>query len=119
MSYEREDKREVRRQRGDRSGRDNAPVNGGEPRKSLVWEPETILTQGQVVCSVQSAALDRGGRRFSFRIGKESRDNPDRPFPHMDVRDIQNLKEVIAQLELWVDTKRAVSDDSRNAGVPT
>jgi hypothetical protein len=87
-------------------------VNGGEPRKRLQWEPETILTRGQVVCIVQSAALDRGGRRFSFRIGKESRDNPDRPFPHMDVRDIQNVKEIIAELELWVDTKRTVTQDN-------
>jgi len=78
-------------------------------RKPLVWERETVLVRGKVVCIVQSAPLDRGGRRYSFRIGKESAANPDRPFPHMDVRDIQNVKEIIAELESWVDTKRSLA----------
>jgi hypothetical protein len=120
MSYqERGNGRAFRRERG--GGRNGGESEGGDgggggayrERKPLVWEQETVISRGKVVCIVQSAALDNGGRRFSFRVGKASQDNPDRPFPHMDIRDIQNVKEIIAELEMWVDTKRSALDQQR------
>lgn len=107
MSYQ--DKGSGREFRRERGGGRNGGGAGDEyqERKPLVWEQETVLNRGKVVCIVQGANLDNGGRRLSFRIGKASQDNPDRPFPHMDIRDIQHVKEIMAELEQWADTRRA------------
>lgn len=120
MSYqERGDGREFRRERGGgRNGGEHEGGDGGgggeyQGRRPLVWERETVLIRGKVVCIVGSAALDSGGRRFSFRIGKESADNPDRPFPHMDIRDIQNVKDILVELETWAGGRRSALDQSR------
>lgn len=84
--------------RGDRGNRRDRPP--------LKWETAERFQEGNVVGIVQYAELENGGRRYSYRIGKESRNDPDKPFPFMDPRDIRSHREVLSQIETWVECDR-------------
>jgi len=75
-------------------------------RPPLKWQTAERFQEGNVVGIVQYAELDSGGRRYSYRIGKESRNDPDKPFPFMDPRDIQAHRDVLSQIETWVECDR-------------
>lgn len=98
-----------RNERGQRGGRPQRG-NGNEdqaPRGPLQWKTERTFQKGRIVLVLQSAELDRGGKRWSFRVGKESQDNPDKPFPFMDPRDMGAVQEVLAEMEAHLATVRA------------
>lgn len=78
-----------------------------QERKPLQWRDGERFQEGQVVGIVQFAILDNGQRRYSYRIGKESRKDPNRPFPFMDPRDISACREILNAIEVWVDCDRA------------
>jgi len=88
----------------DRGNRDRG--NGNRDRKPLEWHTAERFEQGNVVGIVQYAVQDNGNRRYSFRVGKESRNDPDKPFPFMDPRDIHSLKQVLSEIETWVECDR-------------
>jgi hypothetical protein len=91
--------------RGDNGRQHRGHRDGGgereqrEPRAPLQWRTEQTFQHGRIVLVLQAANLDNGGVRRSFRIGKESQDQPDKPFPFMDPRDIVSVREVLAQME--------------------
>jgi len=74
--------------------------NGGRPdRAPLEWRTEQTFQCERIVLVLQRADLEEGGQRRSFRLGKESRDNPDKPFPFMDPRDAAQVRVVLAEME--------------------
>lgn len=96
--------------RGERGQRGGPPQRGNgdqAPRGPLQWKTEQMFKNGRIVLVLQSAELDRGGKRWSFRVGKESQDNPDKPFPFMDPRDIMAVREVMAEMEAHLATVRS------------
>lgn len=80
--------------------------NGGNreqsPRPPLQWKTEKSFESGRIQLVLQSAELDRGGKRWSFRIGKASQEQPDKPFPFMDPRDSVAVRDVLAEMEAYL-----------------
>lgn len=97
----------MRRGRDNRGNGNRDRDNGKRERKPLEWQTAERFTEGHVVGIVQYAILDNGNRRYSYRIGKESRNDPDKPFPFMDPRDIRSHRDVLSQIETWIECDRA------------
>ena len=78
--------------------------NGGEmmPRAPLQWKTEKSFESGRIRLVLQSAELERGGKRWSFRIGKASQEQPDKPFPFMDPRDTNEVRTVMIEMEAYL-----------------
>lgn len=96
----------MRGNRGNERGVGQGNGNNRE-RKPLEWKTAERFQNGKVVGIVQYAIQDNGNRRYSYRIGKESNNDPDKPFPFMDPRDIRSHRDVLAEIETWVECDRA------------
>lgn len=68
-------------------------------RAPLVWQTDKSFQSGRIVLVLQSATLDNGSKRYSFRIGKASSGQPDKPFPFMDPRDVGCVREVLDAMD--------------------
>lgn len=100
MSYQERERGGNGRDRNRRGGNRQEGGNGGRPERApLEWRTEQTFQCERIVLVLQKADLAEGGQRRSFRLGKESRDNPDKPFPFMDPRDIAQVRVVLSELE--------------------
>jgi len=74
-------------------------------RPPLQWKTEKFFRKGggRLVLVLQKASLENGGSRLSFRIGKESTAQPDKPFPFMDPRDLREARELMDDLQIYLD----------------
>jgi hypothetical protein len=78
------------------------PVRQQPTRTPLQWRTEQTFQSGRIVLVLQVAEMDTGGQRRSFRIGKESREQPDKPFPFMDPRDANDVLTVMRELDAYL-----------------
>jgi len=71
----------------------------------LQWTTEKTFRRGggRLVLVLQKAMLENGSARLSFRIGKESTEQPDKPFPFMDPRDLREARELMDDLQIYLD----------------
>lgn len=109
MGYDRGREKQRRRGGGEEFGggyQEQAEPWGGSrertPRAPLVWQAEKSFTRNRLSLVLQSANLDNGGVRRSFRIGKTSQEQPDKPFPFIDSRDIGDVMELLQDLEAYL-----------------
>lgn len=73
-------------------------------RAPLQWNELERFNSGGLVGVVSSAKGDRGQTLYSFEIFKPGRDN--RPKKHYDPRDIASLKNIISEVEVWIENDR-------------
>jgi len=86
-------------------------VNQGErQKKTSEWKKEDTFTAGAVIGELTSAPGERGGKRYSWIVGKSmpNRKDPKIPFLSRYFRpeDFENVKKVITDMENWIECDR-------------
>jgi len=102
MSYEDNDQNFNRRDRDNSNRREPSYSDTRPARTPLVWRTEKTWQVGRIVLVLQCADLDTGIKRRSFRIGKESQEQPDKPFPFVDPRDSGAVRELLTKMEEYL-----------------
>jgi hypothetical protein len=94
-----------RQQRGNgRQSHNPGEDSTGRDRAPLQWNELERFNNGGLIGVVSSAKSDRGQVLYSFEIFKTGRDN--RPKKHYDPRDIMSLKNIISEIEVWIENDR-------------
>lgn len=83
---------------------DNHKSNGGSrpQRPPLEWQVVKVVNQGHVRGVVTRAFLDNGSSRYSFRIGKADREDPERIRTNIDARDLKDAGFVFDEVEEFI-----------------
>jgi hypothetical protein len=75
-------------------------------RSPLEWQVVKTVEHGSVRAVVSRAHLDNGGSRYSFKIGKKGREDPDRLLAFIDGRDINDAALVLEDVEDFLEGGR-------------
>jgi len=84
--------------------------NGGNGRRKfppLEWSVVQAFNFGNVRALVSRAELDNGDMRYSFKIGKADRNDPERCKPFIDSRDIEDTDRALEAVEEYIAEARA------------
>lgn len=105
MGYQERERGRRRPQNEEGEQEYNPPARRSRP--PLEWKTEKVFQQDRVVLVLQRGQGEDGYSRRSFRLGRESRDNPDKPFPFLDPRDVGQVRELLNSLDAYLTAGQA------------
>lgn len=112
MGYEDRQNRGNRRRDRDNGYEDKR--NDRPARAPLAWTDINTITVGQVNGRISSATLERGDVIYSFDLYKTGRE--DKPIKrHFDPRDFADLRQVVDEVEAFIDQHRGSSKNAISA----